>query len=193
MSVVDKSTFSGFPSNSLSAAIFDPASHGLDLTREAAEILSVVLEQLEAYPSPQRGVLLFSNDPGTDRSRLLHYLSGLLEDRGSLQWTSLLRRLSLSEHALPKTSIRSLFIQIPRDPSIDLRSFFLETLWQEIPRAPVPPQKEPPDELLVRMRHVSAALVKQSLGLIVLENVSDRIRRLNDAEKLSPPRIRRQD
>ncbi|NLT67599.1 MAG: hypothetical protein GXX84_13445 [Acidobacteria bacterium] len=173
MSVIDRSTF---PSGDLPSAF----PECLPIPPEAEEILSLILEQLEGFPSPQRGALLLSRDPSTDRSELLRYLARLLEDPDSPHWTPLLRRLNISGDMRPKGPVRTLFIQVPLDPSIDLRSFFLENLWQEIPADPTSNE----DVLLSRMRHVSSVLVRQSLGLVVLEKISDRIRGINDAARV---------
>ena len=92
MSVIDRSTF---PSGDLPSAF----PECLPIPPEAEEILSLILEQLEGFPSPQRGALLLSRDPSTDRSELLRYLARLLEDPDSPHWTPLLRRLNISGHA----------------------------------------------------------------------------------------------
>jgi hypothetical protein len=178
MNIGAQSKFLNLSSQDLSASI-----EINNLSPEAGEFLTLILDQLENFPGAINGMLLFSHNPGIDRLQLLQYLASLFENPQTPQWTLLLQHLGLGDNAHPKKSVKSIFIQVPTDPSIDLKSYFLENLWQDLPASWVPGLDETADDLLARMKQVSALLVKQSIGMLILKNLPDRIRQLNDHNK----------
>jgi hypothetical protein len=183
----DQRTFLQIPCLSDSyPAHFRPASDSITLNSESVEILSIILEQLADFPSPQRGALLLSGDFGVDRSSLLHFLERLLANPDSPVWDSLLQYLDLSEEVRPLAPVRSLFVQMPLDSSADLDAFLVESFQQSAAASPTLPPADAiaAEEFSARMRQVVAQMAKQSVGMVVLENISERIEQLQDAQRL---------
>jgi hypothetical protein len=170
----------------LSLADSRPEEDLIPFTSEAGEILSIILEQLADFPGPQKGALLLSGDLGVDKLQLLHYLERVLANPEHPSWTQLLQCLNLSDEARPKVPVRSLFVQLPLDSSDDLSAFFMDN-FQEIASDDFPlfpPNGIATEDFSVFLQQISARMVEQSLGVIVLENISERIEQLKDTEKL---------
>jgi hypothetical protein len=183
----DPSLFPPFPPN----RNFSPTDHrfsdnGVPLTPETAEIASIILEQLAAFPEPQGRCLLLSGDPGVDRCRLLRYLQRALSDPGHPSWRALLRCLNLGDEVRPRAPIQSLFIQIPPDPSENLTGFFANSFEQHAPGDNAFPRtgELAPDRFSAGLERISRRLAEESIGMVVLQDVSERIEQSKDTAKV---------
>jgi hypothetical protein len=157
----------------------------LVLTEEAAEILIIALEQIADFPNPMRGAILISGDIGIDRVQLLHHLANLLANPDAAVWNALLESLELNGEVRPKSPMNSQFIAIPQDPAQDLSSFLVASFAQNAPEMALPHGGTPmtTEELSNQLQMMSRRMAEQSVGMIVLENISERIERMNDARK----------
>jgi hypothetical protein len=162
----------------------------ISFTESAAEVLTAILEQLAEYPAPRNAALLLSRDHGINRSQLLHYLEQLLTRPDHDAWASLLQCLNLGEDAKPKTPIQSLFVQIPPNPSINLEVFFRDAVQWDSPDTSLLLSQDEivPDSFSAFAGRVSDRMAEQSLGMVILENISQRIDTLNDPKKLQEER-----
>lgn len=163
-----------------------PACHSIALTPEAGEVLSLIIEQLADFPNPQRGALLLSGDIGVDTSLLLRYLECMLANPEYPLWKDLLQCLSLSDEVRPKAPLRTLFVQVPPDPSKDLGVFLIERFQVAVTNILQisPAQEIVANEFSTNMQQIAICMADQSLGVIVLENVTERIKQLKDDKKL---------
>jgi hypothetical protein len=185
MKTGDQWTFR-IPGSKNPAADSQAEGDSLVLTEEAAEILIIALEQIADFPNPMRGAILISGDIGIDRVQLLHHLANLLANPDYPAWNTLIESLELNGEVRPKSPIKSLFMAIPQDPARDLSSFLAASFAQGAPETPLPHAGTPmtAEELSGQLQMISRRLAEQSIGMIVLENISERIERLNDARKL---------
>jgi hypothetical protein len=155
------------------------------LTAEAAEIVEIALEQLADFPNPIRGAILLSGDIGVDKLQLLHQLANLLANPETHMWNTLLETLDLTKEARPKAAIKSQFVKVPGDPSQDLSSFLISCFAQHSPSLALPAAgaRITPDEFSALLLSISERMAEQSVGMVVLDSISERIEQLNDPEK----------
>ncbi len=163
-----------------------PVCNSITLTPEAGELLSLMLEQLADFPNPQRGALLLSGDIGVDKSHLMHFMECMLANPDYPLWTDLLQCLNLTEEVRPKAPLRSLFVQIPPDPSRDLGVFLTERLQLAATNLLriSPAQEIISTEFASNMQQIAICMAEQSLAVIVLENVMERMELIHDDAKL---------
>jgi hypothetical protein len=170
------------------SSLVDSCGEGIRIpfTAEAGEFLSTILEQLADFPSPQRGALLLSGDLGVDNLHLLHYLERILANPEHPAWNALLQCLNLRDEARPKVALRALFVSLPpdssEDPAVSLMDYFQQRFSDDSSLSSR--AESPAEEIPAFMQRISSRMVERSLGVIILENISERIEQWNDAGKI---------
>jgi hypothetical protein len=184
MKIGDRWTFPPLPFTNDSEQISVPADKSIILTAEAGEILSNALEQLADVPQPLRGALLLTGSVGVNRIHLLRFLQCLLADPDYAFWSDLLQCLGLDEATRPKAIVQSRFVQIPEDPSLNLGAFLIGRFEPgAAPEVPAVDENTAAD-FAARLTRISERMAAQSLGMVVLENISERIDRLTDVRQI---------
>jgi hypothetical protein len=160
------------------------------LTSEAGQILSSLLERLVPGQVSKKGPFLLIGDPGVGKTHTLQFLKCLLDNPENPLWETIQRNLGLQEtvfpSVFPRTAVNCLFIRSPRDSSMDLGTFLIDSFHSGASGRTLHSHgaEMATEEFSARARQVAAHLSGQSLGMVVLENVSERIDRINDPEKL---------
>jgi hypothetical protein len=157
------------------------------LTPEARSVCLEILPRLSGFPTRQPGALILSGHPGVGKTHLLRYLMALLENPEDAAWNALL----LPESPRPASALSSLYLPVPDDPSQDLAAALLHAARnrgtpatdRQVRLMPCYLQWEPSD-LAARLAKSAVTTLAQPLALVVLDNVSRRLRRIADPSQL---------
>ena len=148
------------------------------LTRETGEICARILRRLACYPERQPGGFFFTGERGVGKTHLLRYMAGFLADSQNPGWEGL--HSYLGGDSIPRASLNSIFVEVPNDPLIDLGRYLqwkLGTETQSRQFENVPSNRAVSrEEFAASMRQIAAERAALSLGILVLDDISRRLR-----------------
>lgn len=154
------------------------------LTTESGQICARILQRLSHYPEPHPGAMIFTGDQGVGKSHVLRYLGGLVETPTDKEWESL--RPYLTNDLRPRQALKSLFISVPEDPSIDLGSHLVESLSGNSligkPRGSTPSGALALGEFSAQMARAAQELAGRSLGILAVEDLPHRLEGVAEKE-----------
>ncbi len=151
------------------------------LVPENGEICGSIIKRIASYPHPQPNALLFMGNKGAGKSHLLRYLECLLATPEDPAWAGL--EPYLRGAARPTTALSCRFIQVPADPGVDLGGFLISQLQEQ--NAAAEHATEPgADQFASRVGQAAAVYGRKRVGLVAIEDISYRIDRSTDMEKV---------
>jgi len=156
------------------------------LTPEARSVCSEILQRIVG-PSARPAVpLLLTGHPGVGKTHLLRYLMALLENPEDAAWNAPL----FPELPKPDRALAGLYLSFPEDPSQDLAASLLQgarnrgsagTEMQA--RHTISYLRWNPRDFAVLLLQAAASAASPPLGLLVLDDVARRFRRLGEHDQ----------
>ncbi len=155
-------------------------------TPDAGRVCAQILRSVCA-PGSQKGAVLLSGLPGSGRTHILRYVDLLMAEPRGLAWENPPPFLQPADR--PSKPVRSLFIPVPASPHVDLGPFLCARLSADgIPAGLSGGHARTAEELAKSLETSLPRLAAGGVGMVVLENVSRRIRESRDASLLEHDR-----
>ncbi len=170
------------------AAADSPAAAvpGFILTPETGEICAAILARMRAFPAPQERGILLDGRPGVGKTHLLRFVAALLQRPDDPAWEAI--PLQADKASRPAPKLTTIHIALPEDSSVNLGQLLLARLRQASysvsDPSPPPPGEDPPARLTARLRKLAGLLAAGGVGLVVLDDVTARMRAITDPEQL---------
>ncbi len=160
-------------------AVAEDVRRSFVFTNDAGRVCTRILERASGAGSQNRPLLL-TGLPGSGKTHILRYVELLLAEPQGPAWED--PSPVLRQAPRPVKPIRSLFVPVPASPHVDLGAFLHARFSaEEAAAAPSGGQTRTAAELANFLETFASRLAARGVGMVVLENVSRRIRESRDA------------